>query len=78
MRPLVPVLERAALSGTGILWRAGARGDAVAVTKVLGPREAGCSAYPHDKAAEALARAGILVVQDRCLMAEHRKQARGA
>jgi hypothetical protein len=27
----------------------------------------------NDRAAEALARAGILVVQDRCLMAEHRR-----
>lgn len=32
----------------------------------------------NDKAAEALARAGILVVQDRCLMAEHRRHARGS
>ncbi len=30
-----------------------------------------------DRAAEALARAGIRVVQDRCLMAEHRRHARG-
>ncbi len=30
-----------------------------------------------DKAAEALARAGIRVVQDRCLMAEYRKHALG-
>ena len=27
----------------------------------------------HDEAAEALARAGILVVQDRCLLVEHRR-----
>lgn len=31
----------------------------------------------NDKAAEVLARAGIRVVQDRCLMAEHRRLARG-
>lgn len=29
----------------------------------------------NDQAAEALARAGILVVQDRCLMVEHRRHA---
>ncbi len=31
----------------------------------------------NDQAAEALARAGILVVQDRCLMVEHRRHAAG-
>ncbi|HEU4384988.1 MAG TPA: CoA-binding protein [Anaeromyxobacteraceae bacterium] len=30
----------------------------------------------NDQAAEALARAGILVVQDRCLMVEHRRHVR--
>src|SRR5574342_69828 len=30
----------------------------------------------NDQAAQALARAGILVVQDRCLMVEHRRHAR--
>jgi predicted CoA-binding protein len=31
----------------------------------------------HDATAEALARAGILVVQDRCLLVDHRRYARG-
>ena len=31
----------------------------------------------HDAAAETLARAGIRVVQDRCLLVEHRRLARG-
>ena len=35
------------------------------------------SGIAHAEAAERLARAGILVVQDRCLMVEHRRYARG-
>ena len=34
------------------------------------------SGIRNDEAAEALARAGILVVQDRCLMVEHRRTSR--
>ncbi|MCY4488543.1 MAG: CoA-binding protein [Deltaproteobacteria bacterium] len=36
------------------------------------------SGIRHDAVAEALARAGIKVVQDRCLMVEHRAWARGS
>ena len=36
------------------------------------------SGIRHDAVADALARAGIKVVQDRCLMVEHRALARGA
>jgi predicted CoA-binding protein len=35
------------------------------------------SGIRNDRAAEQLARAGIKVVQDRCLMVEHRALARG-
>lgn len=35
------------------------------------------SGIRHDEVAEALARAGIQVVQDRCLMVDHRAYARG-